>query len=376
MSVTIFIAARFACMRSLILGLVLLVTSAFGQNLADAEDQLNAKLMELRAAKTEQEMLHSNVLFTQEMRNFLQQKGAFQYKFTKLKSIADLNSDDGLVRIIHWNLEFPDFSYSYSGFVLRWDADEEKTNIAELIDVNDPYTPIPESILDAKNWYGALYYKMITMEYNGESQYVLLGWDGGTTSSNFKIIDVLSFRGNAVKLGSPIFVNKKKIAKRVVFEYSDKSSMALRMDEKRNRIVFDHLSPENPSLTGVYSFYVPDFSYDAYVWAEDRFVLEEDVIAVNDPLEEKPSAVYVLDPKTGRPVKQNYKLTWIDPEDPNRRGDISHVARTPDSEQAPTADENPEEVIPKRKWWDRRNPNKLSVTTGKYKRSRRRPPEP
>ncbi|MBM3164351.1 MAG: hypothetical protein FJZ80_02715 [Bacteroidetes bacterium] len=363
-------------MRSLILGLVLLVTSAFGQNLADSEDQLNAKLIELRAAKTEQEMLRSNVLFTQEMRNFLQQKGAFQYKFTKLKSIADLNSDDGLVRIIHWNLEFPDFSYSYSGFVLRWDADEEKTSIAELIDVNDPYTPIPESILDAKNWYGALYYKMITMEYNGESQYVLLGWDGGTTSSNFKIIDVLSFRGNAVKLGSPIFVNKKKIAKRVVFEYSDKSSMALRMDEKRNRIVFDHLSPENPSLTGVYSFYVPDFSYDAYVWVEDRFVLEEDVIAVNDPLEEKPAAVYVLDPKTGQPVKQNYKLTWIDPEDPNRRGDISHVARTPDSEQAPRADENPEEVIPKKKWWDRRNPNKLSVTTGKYKRSRRRPPEP
>jgi hypothetical protein len=128
-------------------------------------------------------------------------------------------------------------------------------------------------------------------------------------------------------------------------------------------------------LNGVYSFYVPDFSYDAYVWTEDRFVLQEDVVAINDPTEEG-STVYVLDPKTGQPRKQSYKLKWVNPEDPNRPGDISHVSRTPESEQLETAEEKPEEVIPKKKWWDRRNPNKLSVTTGKYKPNRRRPPQP
>ena len=359
------------------LAVFFLITSrVFGQNLAELENELYLKLNELRSAKTEQEMQRLNAVFTQEMNKFLEKDGAFQYPFTQLKSIADLHSDDGLVRIVHWNLEFPDFTYSYSGFVVRYDPDEEKSTVVPLVDVNDPYTPIPENIVDGKNWYGALYYKMITVEYNGENQYVLLGWDGGTTSSNFKIIDVLSFKGNAVKFGSPLFVNKKKVLKRVVFEYSDKSNMALRMDEKRNRIVFDHLSPENPSLTGVYSFYVPDFSYDAYVWVEDRFILQEDVVAINDPTEEGSATVYVLDPKTGQPRKQSYKLKWVNPEDPNRPGDISHVSRTPESEQLEIAEETPEEVIPKKKWWDQRNPDKLSVTTGKYKRNRRRPPQP
>ncbi|NBU92049.1 MAG: hypothetical protein EBR54_04035 [Flavobacteriia bacterium] len=376
MNVTFSVIKGLTRMKKALLFFLLLSFCAQSQTLTENENQLKELLDALRSAKTEQEMLQRNKVFTQAMQQFLTREGAFNYSLNQLKSVADLRSDDGLVRIVHWNLEFPDFSYTYSGFVARWDADEEKVYLTELVDVNDPYTPIPEGVLDAKNWYGALYYKMITVEYNGDYQYVLLGWDGGTSSSNFKLIDVLSFKGNAVKFGSPLFVNKKKVLKRVVFEYSDKSSMALQMDEKRNRIVFDHLSPENPSLNGVYSFYVPDFSYDAYVWVDDRFVLQEDVIAINDAPEEKNASIYVYDPKTGRPKKQSYQLKWINPENSDQPGDINHVARTPESEQLEIAEEKPEEVIPKKKWWDRRNPNKLSVTTGKYKRNRRRPPTP
>ena len=82
--------------------------------------------------------------------------------------------------------------------------------------------------------------------------------------------------------------------------------MSLRMDEIRKRIVFDHLSPENPSLNGIRSFYVPDFSYDAYVWNEDRFELYEDVIAINDEKDEKSSEIYVLNPNTGKPKNRNF----------------------------------------------------------------------
>jgi S-adenosylmethionine:tRNA-ribosyltransferase-isomerase (queuine synthetase) len=115
----------------------------------------------------------------------------------------------------------------------------------------------------------------------------------------------LVFKGNTAKFGSPLFVNKNKVLKRVVFEFADKSTMSLKMDQKRNRIVFDHLSPETPALTGLYSYYVPDFSYDAYVWEEDRFILNEDVIAINDA-EDKESTIYVMDPKTGKVKKETY----------------------------------------------------------------------
>lgn len=358
--------------------LLTLHLSLWSQNLAERELLLKNRLEELRAAKTDNEIKKINAIFTKEMSEFLRKEGAYQFQFTLLPTIADLKSDDGLVRIVHWNLEYRDFSYSYAGFVMHWDPDNETTKVFDLLDITDPYTSIPEGVIDAKQWYGALYYKMVTVEYNGEYQYVLFGWDGATTNSNFKIIDVLSFKGSNAKLGSPLFVNKTKVAKRVVYEFADRSTMALKMDEKRNRIVFDHLSPETPALTGLYSYYIPDFSYDAYVWEEDRFVLYEDVIATNDPIESKETTLYVKDPKTGKVTKESYKLKWINPEDKAREGDINHVARTPESVENKSDANNIEnnEPLEKKRWWDRRNPDKLSVTTGKYRKNRRRAPEP
>ena len=84
-----------------------------------------------------------------------------------------------------------------------------------------------------------------------------------------------------------------------------------------------------------------------------------------------------MDPKSGKVKKEVYKLKWINPMDENRKGDIGHVARTPESEDFHVTDDGPEQAEPpKKKWWDRRNPNNLSVTTGKYRKNRRRPPEP
>lgn len=353
-----------------------LVHAAIAQNLAELELSLSEKLQQLRKAKSNGEINKINTQFTKEMSEFVRKEGAFEFEFTLLPTVADLKSEDGLVRIVHWNLEYTDFTYSYAGFILRKDLDNETTIVYNLVDVTDPYTLIPEQVVDSKNWYGALYYRIIPVEFNDDMQYVLFGWDGATTSSNFKLIDVLVFKGNSAKFGSPLFVAKKKVQKRVVFEYADKSSMSIKMDEKRNRIVFDHLSPETPALTGIYSYYVPDFSYDAYVWEEDRFILNEDVIAVNDEAERE-SVIYVMDSKTGKAKKETYKLKWINPMDGKLTGDINHVARTPETENYHVAEESSEkQELPKKKWWDRRNPNNLSVTTGKYRKNRRRPPEP
>jgi hypothetical protein len=97
---------------------------------------------------------------------------------------------------------------------------------------------------------------------------------------------------------------------------------------------------------------------------------------VNDETE-KEAVIYVMDSKTGKVKKETYKLKWINPEYKQHEGDISHVARTPESENRTTEiDPSTENTAPKKKWWDRRNPDNLSVTTGKYRKNRRRPPEP
>ncbi len=49
--------------------------------------------------------------------------------------------------------------------------------------------------------------------------------------------------------------------------------MTLEYDRKNKQIIFDHLAPPNSQYEGIYSFYGPDLSYDAYVLNKDRWQL-------------------------------------------------------------------------------------------------------
>lgn len=349
---------------------LIIVNSVFAQaELEEKEIALNRSLLNLRGAKTDSEIDKQNKIFKRELEAFLNLEGAFTYKFKHLKTVAILDSPDKLVRIVNWNLEYSDLSYSYCAFVMRYDEDKETIKLTELIDNVDPYSPRPEGVLDAKNWYGCLYYKMVPYERNNKTEYLLLGWDGGTTGSNFKFLDVLVFSGNNLKLGSPVFKGKNKVTKRVIFEYSDKSVMTLKFEENRKRIVLDHLSPESQSLAGITSYYVPDMSYDSYNYSDEFWVLTEDVVATNGQDKNENREYYAVDEKTGKLEKQKLNDSWINPSDENNSSQTQHVARTPESEAAQQAMEK-ENLMPKmkrRKKWDRRNPSGLSVTTGKYK---------
>ena len=105
---------------------------------------------------------------------------------------ADLRSADQTVRLLTWNIEYSDLSYSYGGFVLRREEGREKVLIQELNDQLDAYSTKPEGIIDAKAWYGAIYFKIIDFSFQGKTCYLLFGYDAGTTMSNYKLLDVLS----------------------------------------------------------------------------------------------------------------------------------------------------------------------------------------
>ncbi len=340
----------------------------FAQDLLEQKEiALNKKLLELRAAKTDDEMNRLNLLFKVEMKAFLETKGVFQYSFKHLKTVAILDSPDETIRIINWNIEYSELSYFYCAFVMRWDSEKEIVRVTELIDNLDPYAKKPEGIIDSKNWYGALYYKIIPFERNSKIEYLLLGWDGGTTISNFKLIDVLTFSGNNIKLGSPVFRQIKTVNKRVVFEYSDNSTMSLRFDPKYKRIVFDHLSPEAPNLEGVYSFYVPDMSYDSYYYDDEMWILKEDVIAINEASVDNTQQVYVIG-KKGSIEKKRIKNTWLNPNDEEKNKNlVEHVAKTPESEKVLEEQKNIESKTVKSKRRKKENMDKLPVTNGNYK---------
>ena len=345
----------------------------FAQSLLENQElELNATLLSFRKAVTAEQMDDRNKTFKNKMATFLQQEGTFNYKFKYLESVAILDSPDGKIRIVNWNIEYPDMSYAYSGFIMV--KENKNIRIFALNDTYDAYAKKPKGTIDCSDWYGALYYKIIPFENGNKTEYLLLGWDGGTTGSNFKILDVLVVGKKSVRFGSPIFVSNNILQKRIVYEYANEATMTMRFEDKYGRVVMDHLSPEAPALEGIYSYYVPDLSYDSYVYNGAYWVLKEDVIAVNDPDFETKSFIQ-MNPRTGKLERKRLKKDWINPTNIKQNdGEIKHVARTPELETESTNKpiEYDKKAQRKLKRAYKKDPSGLSITTGKYKRKKNR----
>ncbi len=311
---------------------VFLVSNLIAQEdslLVERENQLVILLNDLRSSSKNSEKEAKNKVFKEYLLSTIKMKNAMNYPFSKLTTIGTISSDDKKIRLFNWNIEQDDQTQKYFCFILRFDEKKKDYLISELIDNSFMIPARPDGILEAKDWYGALYYKIIPISKGNKQIYTVLGLDANTTMSNIKLIDVLSFTGNNPKLGAPIFKTKTETLKRVFFEHSEKAYMSLKYEANYNRIIYDHLSPETPSMTGFYSYYVPDFSYDAFFLVKDKWVLEEDVVGVNGKSTEKLN-VYVQNDK-GELEKKEIKDKWINPSDPTAAvGSSNHVAITPD----------------------------------------------
>ncbi len=310
------------------------VLTSFSQqdtSMLNAENELENLLLSLRKAENNQEKNQRNLLFKEKLSATLDSDKAMLYPFKRLTTVGIINSPDNLVRIFNWNVEQDDFSQKYFCFILRYDERKKEYKKIELEVFNDVMAIKPMEVLDSKSWYGGLYYQIIPFEKGNRDMYVLLGWDGSNSTSNMKIIDALYFSGNQVKLGSPVFKVGNQTFKRIFYEYSKKSTMSLRYDEKYDRILMDHLSPESPGLAGFYAYYVPDMSYDAFELKSGKWILKEDVIAINGKSAER---IEILTPDDeGNLKKVKMKNKWIDPSDSESpTGGNGHSAALPEGQ--------------------------------------------
>jgi hypothetical protein len=301
--------------------------------LIDRELNLEIYLNNLRKSKSDKERFENNKIFKSYLAETFDFDGVFDYPFSKLKSLGTIKSDDEVLRFFNWNIEMDDHSQKYYCYILKKDFKKKKNIVIELVDNSFMLPARPDGVLDSKNWYGALYYKIIPIEKGNKTMYTVLGMDANNSMSNIKIIDVLYFTNNNVRLGSPIFKTNDGTEKRIFFEYSKKAYMSLKFEAEYNRIIYDHLSPETPSMTGFYSYYVPDFSYDAFVLHKNKWILQEAVVGINKKSGEK-LQVFVQNKKTGELEMKEIDNKWIDPSDKKAaNGGNIHVARTPDMDE-------------------------------------------
>lgn len=342
-------------------------------SMAIHENELEVLLNDLRAAENNSQKAERNDIFKAKLERVLQNEASLTYSFSKLSTVGFIDSPDKIVRVINWNVEQDDLSQRYYGFVIRKDKRRKKYYVTELKEDQFGISQ-PTEVVTSGNWYGALYYKIIPVKKGSRVIYTLLGWDGNTSLSNIKLVDAMYFTGKEVKFGTPIFRINKELKNRLFYEHSEKTTMVLRYEEDRKRIMMDHLAPEAPSLKGFRSFYVPDLSYDALKFEKGKWVLHEDVIGVNDELDSDKQVIYTKDPKTGKLKKVVVKNDWKDPTDYQAPvGSSEHVAVTPESQAQDNEKKKDQNAnLPEVDKKDKRDPSQLSIYEGLKKKKRRK----
>lgn len=360
-------------MKHVLLLITLITSAAFAQDstLSQYENDLAVILEALRSAETNAEKDGLNAEFKAAMEKMIANEEAISYPFTKLNSVGIIDSPDKMMRIINWNVEQEDFSHKYFCYVLWKDERRKNYHFQELKDNTFGMATQPTETLSADQWYGALYYKIIPVERRNKTLYTVLGWDHYTEMSTMKLVDVLYFVGDDVKLGMPIFKAGSDIKRRLFFEHAEKTSMYLNYEADRERIMMDHLSPESPSMASFREFYVPDLSYDALEFDGKRWNLIEDVIGVNKGSGNGKQVIYTKN-EDGELEAKEIKAEWQDPSNPNApAGGNIHVAVTPD-EATEDKKEKKEDDLPKADKRDKRDPSQISFMKGVQKNKRRK----
>lgn len=249
------------------------------EELRSIESEIVAFHDRLRASQDESErlLLHDSMRYA--MRAALSIPESFDYPFDRLKKMAVLSSDDGIFRVINWNVPKDNGTHIYGAFFM-WKEEkrkEDELHWVELEQVMDDRGNYINKYMTPEQWKGALYYEVITVKHKRDTYYLLLGWDGANSVINRKIIEPVTLRGDKVRLGAPVFVVDKGNPKRFIMEYSEEVSASLKYRKGEDRIVFDHLAPRAQGLEGNPAFYGPDLTFDAFVYDKGKWVFEPNV---------------------------------------------------------------------------------------------------
>lgn len=305
----------FTLLITLYVGFVVVAQTDAKQQAGLIEEDLSYLLTSVRTAKTDLVRDSLNALFIEKMENVLAEDWSFDHPFSTLTTIGKITSQDEEVKIISWNIERDNGMQDYHAYILKKKRKKDGHYLIKLNDNSNNLPQQPDETLEADNWYGALYYDIVDVQRGKKTYYTLFGYDANNERSTIKLLDVLFFAGKTPRFGAPLFETEDGYAKRVFFEHASKAVMSLKYDPKRNMIIFDHLSPESPGLAEFREFYVPDMSYDAYYFENNKWRLKEDIIAINKPMEKITMKSY--DPVKDTIISYEMKNEWVNPTNKN-----------------------------------------------------------
>ncbi len=242
------------------------------EQLLPADRQETVKVLTVEGQKIINSTLYqdrkkANEQFYALLKKAVQEDDSIRLDLRKVSNLMQVINNDTTLRILTWAILDAQNSYHYYGFIQR--VADEQYFWEELNDQSKSITLPEKQELTSNNWYGCLYYDLLEIDNGLKTINTLVGWDGNNSMSHKKIIDHLFFDQNdSARFGAPIMREAKNAYRyRKIFEFSGDLKMTLDLQSApKKRIVFDHLSPSNPSLIGVYEYYGPDLTFDAYEW--------------------------------------------------------------------------------------------------------------
>lgn len=213
----------------------------------------------------------------------LNQNGSIEYDFSKLKGISIVQPEDKALRIFTWQLYVDKDHYQYRGFIQT-----KEGKVYRLQDNSDDMRTVEFSIHKPENWYGALYYNMQEFKSEGQTMYLLLGYDAFDFYNRRKLVDVLYFDGSGrPRFGKTVLEMKDgngrmRKVKRFVMEYSSSVNVTLNYSAEQGMIVYDHLIYGSP-IKGAGPSNVPDGSYSGMKLGKNGLWEYVDKVHKDDP---------------------------------------------------------------------------------------------
>lgn len=256
-------------------------------NYTQIEKKLNEYGQKIVNSALYQDREEADRQFTKLLTQFVEDEASMNYPLKTVSSLINISSQDSLIRILSWTILDANNNYQFRGIVQRKN-DKEDYFYYHLKDQSAIIQDAEKADLTAQKWFGCLYYEIALVNNGMRDVYTLLGWDGNNNLSHKKVIELMYFDGqDSIRFGTALIKDQNNdFLKRKIFEFSAELKMTLKFQKELNRIVFDHLSPSNPTLKGVYEYYGPDFSFDSYNW-DGRYWTYKADIDVDAPLEKK-----------------------------------------------------------------------------------------
>ena len=215
-----------------------------------------------------------------EMTEALSMQGSMDFPWMRLDKIGIITSEDTRLRIFTWHI-MDDFDhYRYFGFI-QVGMKKGKSRLYELKDNNKLQRGVMKLDQSSEDWYGKLYYQVLTNQYKRKTYYTLLGMDFNNSRSIIKSVEVIALQRNAPHFERSLFFNGRDKVDRLVLEYSSQVAISVRYDQGTDMITFDHLVPFHPIYENNFEFYGPDGSIDGLEFSGGIWNYQDDIDARN-----------------------------------------------------------------------------------------------